>query len=342
LEISYLTGPLYLRPIMMERVWGGNRLDKILKKQLPLGKLIGESWELSDRPEVQSTVSGGLYDGKTVEVLIREIPDVILGTRLVQFAKRRFPLLVKYIDAGTALSVQVHPDDNLAQKFNDRGKSECWVVLHVEPGASIVRGLRRGTTRGTYEAALAGNNLESVLHTFSPRAGDVVALPAGMIHASGAGLVLAEIQQNSDLTFRLFDYNRLGLDGKPRKLHQEEALKAIRFDQPGTEFSGDMFADTVTPRLIYRDDSAALEFLLEGRYFDLYRYTIAPRSTGVLPVNLDAPRVLMAISGSGALGGRPLGAGQTVLLPAALPELKVHAGGDPLTLLLSSPKIEAF
>ena len=331
-----ITQPLFLEPIMMERVWGGNRLAHMYGKTVPDGKIIGESWELADRPEAQSRVRGGPFAGQNLGPLLKEHAEAILGPELAGAKLPCFPLLIKYVDAAAALSVQVHPDDAGAKAFNDRGKSECWVVVHAEPGARIIRGLHPGTTRGDYEQAVSHDRVEDVLHSFTPRVGDVVALPPGMIHAIGAGLVVAEIQQNSDLTFRIFDYKRLGLDGKPRKLHVQEALECIRFGSPGDEFSGDMNADTVTPLSVQKSGSATTELLLKGRFFDLARHSIEPNGRMTLPA-LPAAGVLMAISGGGSLNQQELRAGQTVLLASSLPQLEFSANMNGLGLIVSVP-----
>lgn len=331
-----ISAPLFLKPILMERVWGGNRLDQLHGKTIPSGMVIGESWELVDRPEAQSIVTGGAFDGQPLREVIQAHPAAVLG-ELAAARPQRFPLLLKYVDAGTALSVQVHPDDAGAKQYNDHGKSECWVVVHAQQNAEIIRGLKRGTTREQYERAVAEDRVEDVLHRFKPRVGDLVALPPGLVHAIGAGLVVAEIQQNSDLTFRIYDYKRLGLDGKPRQLHVKEALSAIRFNGLGDEFEGDISTDTVAPLQTERRGDAKVEQMLKGRYFDLTRWTIRERGKAVLPPRQEAPRVLMAVSGTGTLGGRDIRAGQTVLLPAAAPAIEAASTSGELILLESAP-----
>lgn len=338
--------PLFFSPLMAERVWGGNRLDRLFGKAIPKNQVIGESWEISDRPKEQTRVLGGLYDGATLSELRMQAPEALLGPALAARKPAHFPLLIKYIDAGQDLSVQVHPDDEGAKRLGipDRGKTECWVVLHAEPGARIQRGLKPGITRTAFEAALQEGRIEETLHFFAPRAGNVVAIPPGMIHAIGAGVALAEIQQNSDVTFRVYDYNRKGLDGKPRALHVRESLETIAFDGPAPGFfAGDMLADTVEG-VVANLGPARHEFLLKGRYFDLHRITLEggqrlmPQRDGAQPV------VLMVVRGSGMLGNRAIAAGQTVLLPADLPALgavMTANPGQPLVWLESSPTPEA-
>lgn len=326
--------PLFFTPIMIERVWGGNNLARVFGKVSPPEKTIGESWELSDRPEAQSVVACGRFEGRTLRSLLEEFPRPILG-RLAPTP--RFPMLVKYVDAGDALSVQVHPDDAGAKAFDDLGKCECWVVVHAEPGASIVRGLKEGVTREAYVRAVTDNTLHELLHSFEPKIGDVVALPPGTIHAIGKGLIVAEIQQNSDLTFRIHDYGRVGLDGKPRKLHVSEALAAVRFGALGDEFRGNMTADTVSPRGVRFETGVKIEALLDGKFFDLQRVTIDAGGDWRLLQNGDAPKIVMALDGAGTLNGRALRAGSTGLIPASAGVCSFHADSK-LTVLLSEPR----
>ena len=325
--------PLFLKPLMVERVWGGNRTQALFGKQIPAGKVIGETWELSDRPEAQSLIASGPHQGRTLRETLAANSE-ILGPELAKYAKQ-FPLLIKYVDAGSALSVQVHPDDAGAVAYNDRGKSECWVVVHVEPGAVITRGLKPGTTREQYQQAVREDRVEDVLHSFTPNVGDVVALPAGMIHAIGAGLVVAEIQQNSDVTFRIHDYKRLGLDGKPRALHVEEALGAIKFDGKFDSFEGDMISDTIKPLSRQTMGRTTVEELLRGRYFNLDRITYGPSE--LTRSHSPNAQVMMVIAGSGAIGDQPLSAGQTMLFPADA-EIDIRSGGQGLTALFATPK----
>jgi mannose-6-phosphate isomerase class I len=324
----------------MEKVWGGNRISALNKdKRAEPGKIIGESWELVDRPEAQSVAAGGAWDGMTLRQMLEQDCTAILGAELAAAKPARFPLLAKYVDAGSALSVQVHPDDEGAKPFNDRGKSECWIVVHAEPGSTIIRGLKPHTRRETYEKAVAGGTVDSVLHHFHPKTGDVIAMPPGTVHAIGAGILVAEIQQNSDLTLRIYDYNRKGLDGKPRPLHVKEALAAIRFDHPGDEFTGDMRADTVAPLMKSSARGVTTEIMFKGRYFDLQRFTIEPGRKVDMLAMPGAPRVVMVVSGSGTIGGRPFPNGQTMLIPASTKNFEVCANTDgrSLILLVSAP-----
>jgi len=235
--------PLKMKPFLSERVWGGTKLAAY-GKEIPPGGHIGESWEISGHRDGLSTVADGPLSGKSIPELISEFGADLLGTCVS--AEKPFPLLVKILDAGAQLSVQVHPSDEYCAQhgLTDPGKPEAWLVLEAEPGARIWRGLEEGTTRGKFEELLAAGKLADCLHSFEVQAGDCVDLPAGTVHAIGAGIVLAEVQQTSDLTYRVFDWNRLGLDGKPRQLHVSEALATIDWDTLG----GATLGDKVTPR----------------------------------------------------------------------------------------------
>ncbi|MBI1850388.1 MAG: class I mannose-6-phosphate isomerase [Planctomycetes bacterium] len=210
------TRVLRVHPIPVERVWGGRRLATELGRSLPAGKRIGESWEVADVGDVSSVVAAGEHAGRSLRA--------ILGRG------RPFPLLVKWIDAREDLSLQVHPDDRIAHVHHGSrcGKSEAWVVLRADRGARLVLGLRRGVTRRALEAACRAGRPEPLLREVRVRAGDVVYSPAGTVHAIGGGLLLLEVQQPSDTTYRLHDWGRVGLDGKPRTLHIEHGTRAVR------------------------------------------------------------------------------------------------------------------
>lgn len=342
---SKLNEPLFFKPVPVERIWGGNRMTALFGKPIPPGKMIGESWELSDRAEVQSLISGGAFDGQPLHDLLTRFPCELLGKALAVRRPARFPLLIKYIDAGQDLSVQVHPDDDGCKrlKISDRGKTECWVVVHADPGSRMNRGLAPGMTRTAFEKALAADRVEEALHFFPVIPGDVVAIPPGMVHAIGKGIVLAEIQQSSDVTFRVYDYKRVGLDGKPRALHVKESLATIAFDAPPAGFfQGDMKADLVGNA--FEPAAAGGEkVFLSGRYFDLRVARVKAGGEWRPDSHGSTSTVVMCLRGSGTLNDRALTAGQTLLLPAALPgnQVTFRAADAELTLLLSSPTADA-
>lgn len=220
--------PLKFHPVYKEKIWGGDALARLFGRRLPSNK-VGESWEIAAHPHGQSIVSKGPLAGTPLAELLRSSPREIMG-RTPLADDGRFPLLVKLLDCNDWLSVQVHPDDEYARTHEgDLGKQESWVVLYAAPGAQIVYGLQPGTTRAEFAAAIADNRVEQYLHKVNVKAGDVFSVPAGTVHALGRGVVVAEIQQNSDTVYRVYDWGRLGADGKPRELHVAKALDVIDF-----------------------------------------------------------------------------------------------------------------
>ncbi|MFT5883353.1 MAG: mannose-6-phosphate isomerase [Crocinitomicaceae bacterium] len=218
---------LIFQPIYQKRVWGGRKLETIYQRQLPeITTPYGESWEISDRPEAQSIVTNGPLKGKSLSALWSTQRKEIFG----DYPSDNFPLLIKILDAQSDLSIQVHPPQHLAAKLNGEAKTEMWYIAHAEPGAQIYVGIKNGTTSEAFSAALNNGDPDKLVHAIKPKAGDSIHIPSGRLHAIGAGLVIYEIQQNSDTTFRVFDWNRLGLDGVPRELHIEESLLCIDFE----------------------------------------------------------------------------------------------------------------
>jgi len=304
--------PLRFRPILRQYIWGGRRLETVLGKRLGPGRTCAESWEICDLGEEQSVVVAGPLAGATLGELVAERGPGLLGRH---HPLPRFPLLLKFLDAAQTLSVQVHPDDALAARLNAAavGKTEAWVVLVADPGALIYAGLRPGIDRPRLAAALRQGTCEACLHAFHPRPGDCVFLPAGTVHALGAGLLVAEIQQPSDVTYRLFDWNRVGLDGKPRPLHVELGLEAIHFD-----------FGPVMPQQARATDRPGVTRLVECDKFVLDRWEIeAPQTAG----GDQRFHVITVLEGSLQIVGDPdlavLPRGTTVLLPAALGEVRV-------------------
>ncbi|MBQ7352956.1 MAG: class I mannose-6-phosphate isomerase [Clostridia bacterium] len=215
--------PLKLQPEFKEIIWGGNRLKTEYNKKSNLNN-IAESWELTVRSDGMNTIIGGEFDGITLEKFI-EINgfDVVTNKSL-----DRFPLLIKFIDAQDNLSVQVHPDDEYGLKHaNSLGKTEMWYIIDAKPGAKLVYGLKAGCTNEMFANAIKHGNVEDMLNYVDVKKGDVYFIPSGLVHAIGSGILLAEIQQNSNITYRVYDYNRIGKDGKPRELHVNDALNVI-------------------------------------------------------------------------------------------------------------------
>jgi mannose-6-phosphate isomerase len=210
----------------MERVWGGRKLETLFGRQLPSIVPVGESWELTDRVDAQSVVSEGRFGGATLHELWVEHRSEIFGEG---YDYQRFPLLIKILDASDAVSVQVHPPLNRAIELLDEPKTEMWYFLSVDRDAGVFVGLKNGVTKESFRLALANGTVHHFLHRVSTRPDTFMFLPSGRLHAIDAGNVLFEVQQNSDTTYRVFDWNRVGLDGKPRTLHVEQSLQCIDF-----------------------------------------------------------------------------------------------------------------
>ena len=222
--------PLRFQPIFRRALWGGRRLADVLGKPIGSETDYAESWEVVDHGEDQSRVTDGPLAGRTLHQLISERPEELLGRHA---DRQQFPLLCKFLDAQRDLSVQVHPNDEQAQQLDppDWGKTEAWIVLDTRPGSKIYAGLKRGFDRHALTREVNRETTACCLHSFEPNVGDCLFIPAGTVHALGAGLLVAEIQQSSDTTFRLFDWNRVDADGKPRTLHIEEALRTIYYER---------------------------------------------------------------------------------------------------------------
>lgn len=312
---AMLQRPLCFDRLPMERVWGGRQLAVVPGIELPEGGPIGETWELVDREEHNSTVRCGPFAGQTLESLLEEHPDEILGDT-PRRPDGRFPLLVKLLDARKRLSLQVHPDDATAERLgaSDRGKSEAWYILDAAPGACVFLGLEDQVDEATLRRAIDGDEgeLERHLQSLPVQRGDILQVPSGTVHALGGGIVLLEVQQNSDLTYRLHDWGRVGLDGKPRHLHLEEALQSIEFGRSapkpepagfgtlgeggtGSAISrGEGFELRVRrlegedPARVHRPGRPTLVCVVEGRgtlAFDESHLELAPGETWLVPAS---------------------------------------------------------
>ena len=221
--------PLLFEPNLHTVVWGGNQL-RPYKGLEPSNEPIGESWEVSAVPTSTSIVSNGVYVGKDLISVINENPDAILGKKVNEKYNGKLPLLVKFIDAKRDLSIQVHPNDEMAMREHGKmGKSEMWYVVKADEGAHLYAGFKQEITPEEYQQRIADGTITDVLADHKVKAGDVFFLPAGRVHAICGGILLAEVQQSSDVTYRIFDYNRPGMDGKPRELHTELAAKALDY-----------------------------------------------------------------------------------------------------------------
>ena len=221
--------PLLFRPNLHVIVWGGNHL-RLYKGLEPSGELIGESWEVSAVPTSVSIINNGEWKGRDLVSVINEQPEEILGRKVNEKYYGKLPLLVKFIDAKKDLSIQVHPNDEMAMREHGKmGKSEMWYVIKADEGAHLYAGFKQEITPEEYQRRIADGTITEVLADHQVKVGDVFYLPAGRVHAICGGILLAEVQQSSDVTYRIFDYNRPGMDGKPRELHTELAAQALDY-----------------------------------------------------------------------------------------------------------------
>lgn len=294
-------------------VWGGQRLGTHLGKHLPGAEAYGESWEISDHPLHLSRIASGPEKGRTLRELMESESVALLGAAAA--SHHQFPLLVKFLDACGWLSVQVHPDERAVRQLlpGEASKTEAWFVLDAQPGSRIYAGLQPGMTEHRMRSALQTGSVSDCLHSFTPRPGDCVFLRAGTVHAVGGGVLMAEVQQTSDATFRLFDWNR-DAHGKPRELHIEQALASMHWDQGPVEPKHvDAFTE---PEPGARP---ARQVLVSCSYFTL-EYV---QSRETLPfVSEGRLQVVIVVRGQGhwrtASGEEPVSVGQAWLLPAAL------------------------
>lgn len=248
--------PLIFQPIFKERVWGGRNLERLYGKPLPAQAPIGESWEITDRPEGISVIANGPLVGKSLRWLMEEHRKDVLGSQAASTGS--FPLLVKILDAKETLSVQVHPPASESMRLGGEPKTEMWFITDATPEAALYVGLRSGVTRDDFERRIADGSVAECLHRVPVKSGDAMFLPSGRLHAIGGGNVIFEIQQNSDTTYRVFDWNREGLDGKPRELHVAESLASIDF----TDFEPGLIASKYS-----RNDTLKVRYLVDNPLF---------------------------------------------------------------------------
>jgi len=227
--------PLLFEPIFKERIWGGTKLKEVLNKSFD-GSQIGESWELSTVDNDISVVVNGAFEGLNLNQLIEKYPTEVLGIKTIQYFGNNFPLLFKFIDAKEDLSIQVHPNDALAkERHNSFGKTEMWYVMQADEKARLVVGFKDKTNKKEYQEHLENKTLVAVLNEAPVKVGDAFFLETGTVHAIGAGVLIAEIQQTSDITYRLYDWDRVDANGVGRELHTDLALGAINFEPTNTK-----------------------------------------------------------------------------------------------------------
>ena len=303
--------PLKFEPVYKNMIWGGRNIEKKFKRYIPEGT-IGESWEVCCRSDGMSVISNGYLKDSTLSSVIDKYKEHLLGTRVYNTSYKVFPLLIKIIDANDNLSVQVHPDDEYAfKKSGENGKTEMWYVIDAKPGAKLVYGLKNNITKHDFTKAISNNNIENTLNEVEVHKGDVFYIPAGTVHAILDGILIAEIQQNSNTTYRVSDWNRVDSSGKSRELHLCNALEVINFNSMGIFVPDDTIYDFGTYKLKTLSKNAYFtteEILLNGKYravtdnFSFFIY--------------------MVIEGYGQIkyndGIENISSGDTIMIPATL------------------------
>jgi mannose-6-phosphate isomerase len=308
--------PITFRPIFKERLWGGRNLERLYQKALPPVVPVGESWEISDRPGDASVIANGPLAGKDLRWLMQTHGEALLGA--TTGAVDRFPLLVKILDAQEKLSLQVHPPQSVASQLGGEPKTEMWYIADAAPDAELFVGLKQGVTRLQFEQEVKHGTVARCFHRIAVKTGDAMFLPSGRVHAIGAGNVIFEVQQNSDTTYRVFDWNRVGLDGKPRDLHVDQSLASINFND---------FEPPLIQSKYSRNPVMAVRFLVDDPLFrvDACRVKRGPRfylrsqSVQILGVLQGLVRVQHAEH------DLALKAGEFAVLPACLERVTVLA-----------------
>ena len=329
--VSSLPDILPLRPFLKELVWGGRRLGELLGKELPPDAPIGEALEVSALEGAESSIAAGPLGGRNLRDLVQEFGEALLGREVVAVNGQEFPLLVKFIDAHEDLSIQVHPDDTYARRagLNHRGKMEAWYILHSTNGR-VVYGMRNKVDREELVNALQGGKADDVLRTWDVHRGDVIFVPPGTIHAIGGGVVLYEIQQASDLTFRLHDYDRLGLNGRPRELQTDQALEVAVLEPPRS-------GPTNWRQLPGADDGGAL--VVECEHFALRLHCLSAGEQ--YHDSVDYFQTMTVIQGEARLAGKStshtLQIGASALIPAGRSVMVEQQENSELEYLVGSP-----
>ena len=304
--------PLQFNPILKDRIWGGTKLKSLLNKNTT-SAITGESWEISTVQDNVSEVAFGKFKGKSLNELINLYPNEILGTRIHKIFGKQFPLLFKYLDAQQDLSIQVHPNDEMAKKYhNSFGKTEMWYVMQANQNSNLIVGFKENSSSNECKKHLKNNTILSILDTKKVKKGDVFFLETGTIHAIGAGIVIAEIQQTSDITYRVYDFDRIDANGNKRELHIDLAAEALNYN-------------TVKSQINYATLENATNTIVSCTYF----------TTNIIPLNgaitclsnLETFKVYMCTEGNFTIEYTTFtcnySAGDTVLIPASIPTFKL-------------------
>ncbi len=312
--------PLKFIPIYKDVIWGGRNLEQKYGRKLPSDMKIGEVWGITNRQEGVSIVSNGFLKNKTMQDIINEYPTEVLGQTYVNDGK--FPLLIKIIDANDSLSIQVHPD-------GVEGKTEAWYIIDAKERAKIVYGLNSDVNKENFIQAIKDNKLRNVIKEVEVKAGDIFFIPAGKIHALGEGIIVAEIQQNSNTTYRVYDWDRVGLDGQPRQLHIEQALEVINFNAENEILSKHSRID---------NENYVIQTLVECDYFKIEEINI--HSKYCSSTDFNNPEIIINIENELKLtyesGEEKIDIIESVLLPASLGAYSINGKGKILRVLYNS------
>ncbi len=316
-----LNYPLKFRPLLKEKIWGGSKLEELLHKKAE-GRRIGESWEISAVEENISVVANGPLEGKSLKALLQEYQGKLVGESVYRRFQDQFPLLIKFIDADTELSVQLHPNDELArERHNSFGKTEMWYIMQADEGAEVNVGFKKSITEAEYLEHLNSGKITELLHFEKVKKGDTFFIKPGKVHAIGAGVLLAEIQQTSDITYRIFDWNRKDEQGNSRELHTNLALKTIDFEKKAD------FKRTYSRSQNESNNIARCEYF----------------TTNFLPVGAELEKnysavdsfvILMCVSGTAEISvgenSEGIQKGETVLLAAENKKVRISSKGAEL------------
>jgi mannose-6-phosphate isomerase len=305
-----ITQPLVFEPLFMERVWGGRHLESLYGKRLPSAALIGESWEIVDRPEAQSVVHEGPLRGATLHELWCKHREEIFGNVP---DTPRFPILAKLLDAQESLSLQVHPPRAIAQKLGGESKSELWYVAHAAPKARLYAGVKKGTTLEVFRKALDQGKVEKHLHALELKTGDAMFLPSGRMHALGGGNVLVEIQENSDTTYRIYDWNRAKKGRPPRQMHIAEAMQCVNFED-------------IEPALLRSKG----ETLIKHDLFEIEKWELRDAREIAERGRFS---IVVCLTGELECAGRRFKPGDFFLVPAQLEDRMIRPVGSDVSLL---------
>jgi len=315
--------PLFFVPIYKDYLWGGNRIKRLFNRPL-CPATCAESWEISDRQEGMSIISNGMLSGASLHHVIESMPEIILGSAT---KNRVFPLLLKIIDAGQRLSVQVHPDARTAESLGGEAKTEMWYILDAEPGAKIFAGFKKMTSPDELQLAISTNRVEDLLNAVPVHRGDSLYIPAGTVHAVGEGCLILEVQQNSNTTYRVYDWNRVDKSGKARELHVASAMTTINWEQnaariirnsrkPGTPGN---HSTTIITSPFFSVSKIDLESVYqEKKEKSKFDILFNPGATVTVEANGSAQRIA---------------AGTTCLIPAAIPEYRLSPVDGIATLI---------